>query len=62
MARNVQGKTTETPGEATQAENSPDTFYMLWISLAILAVIAVVLLWHFGFLPGTEPLAPRQNG
>lgn len=62
MAGNVQGKKEETPREATQAENSPDTFVMLVTSLVILAVIAAALLWYFGFLPGSTPPSPRMNG
>lgn len=62
MARNMQGKTTETPREATQAENSPDTFIILTVSLTVLAVIGVALLWYFGVLPGTTPPVPVQQG
>lgn len=32
MARDVQGKTAETPRESTQAENSPNTFIILIVS------------------------------
>jgi hypothetical protein len=46
--KNRDGQITETPEEARQAENSPDTFFMLIISLVVLAVIGAVLLWYFG--------------
>lgn len=62
MARDVQGKTTETPRESTQAENSPNTFIILAVSMVVIIAIAALTLWHFGFLPGSTPIAPRQNG
>lgn len=58
---NVQGKKEETPREATQAENSPDTFVILVISMVVIVAIAGLTLWYFGFLPGSTPIAPRQN-
>lgn len=58
---NVQGKKTETPREATQAENSPDTLVILFVSMTVIIVIAGLALWYFGFLPGTTPISPRQN-
>jgi hypothetical protein len=45
------GTITETPEEATQAERSPDTFIILIVSLAALAVIGVGFAWYFGMLP-----------
>ncbi len=62
MARNVQGKTSETPRESTQAENSPNTFIILVVSMVVIVAIAAGMLWYFGFLPGSTPIAPRQNG
>lgn len=61
MARNVQGKTTETAREASGAENSKDSFNVLKISIVLAIIAGAVLLWYFGFLPGSTPLAPRQN-
>ncbi len=58
---NVQGKKTETPREATQAENSPNTLVILLISMSVIIAIAGMALWYFGFLPGSTPIAPRQN-
>ena len=40
----------ETPGEATQAENSPDTLVILVISLVALVLIGAGLLWYFGYI------------
>ena len=61
MARNVQGKTTETPRESTQAENSPNTFIILIVSLTVLVAIGIVVLWYFGVLPGTTPPVSVQQ-
>jgi len=47
------GSVEETPQEATQSENSPDTFVILLISLAALAVISFGLFWYFGVFSGT---------
>ena len=40
----------ETPEEATQAENSPDTLIILIISLFALVLIGAGLLWYFGYI------------
>lgn len=61
MARNVQDNTTETPRESTQAENSPDTFIILIVSMTVLVAIGVVILWYFGVLPGSTPPVPVQQ-
>lgn len=61
MARNVQGKTTETPRESTQAENSPNTFIILIVSMTVLLGIGLAVLWYFGVLPGTVPPASVQQ-
>jgi hypothetical protein len=45
------GKITESPEEATQSENSPDTFIILVVSLGLLAAAAAALFWYFGDLP-----------
>ena len=45
------GTISETTEEATQAERSPDTFIILIVSLAALAVIGVGFAWYFGMLP-----------
>jgi hypothetical protein len=49
------GHIVETPEEATQAEKSPDTFYILVVSLVALLVIGGVLLWWFGVFPSFGP-------
>jgi flagellar basal body-associated protein FliL len=48
MAHKENGTIVETEREATQAEKSPNTFVILILSLAALAVVAVVLFWYFG--------------
>ena len=49
--KETNGSIVETPEEATQAERSPDTFYILMASLGALAIIGAFLLWYFGVLP-----------
>jgi uncharacterized membrane protein YgcG len=61
MGRNVQGKTTETPREATQAENSPDTFVILIVSMTVLIAAGIAILWYFGVLPWTTPPVAVQQ-
>ena len=58
MAQNVQGKKVETPREATQAENSPDTFVILTVSLVALFFVGLGIFYYFGLLPGTTPPVP----
>jgi hypothetical protein len=55
MADKTNGKVVETLQEATQAEKSPDTFYVLIISLLALLVIGGVLLWWWGVFPSFGP-------
>ena len=45
------GNISETTEEATQAERSPNTFVILIVSLAALAVIGAGFAWYFGMLP-----------
>jgi len=52
MPRKVNGTIVETDREATQAEKSPNTFYILTVSLAALAVVAALLFWYFGVFEG----------
>jgi hypothetical protein len=61
MAGNVQGKKVETPREATQAENSPDTFIILTVSLVALFIIGLGIFYYFGLLPGSMPPTPIQQ-
>lgn len=46
--RGKDGQISETDEEATQAEKSPDTFYILTGSLLALAAIGIGLFWYFG--------------
>lgn len=48
MPRKENGTIVETDREATQAEKSPNTFVILAVSLAALAVVALLLFWYFG--------------
>lgn len=45
----------ETETEAKQGTGPRDNLRVLIWSLVILAVIAVVLFWGFGFVPGSSP-------
>ena len=53
-AKDENGRVTETPQEATQSENSKNSFVVLTASLVGVALISVGLLWYFGILPGTH--------
>ena len=55
--KETNGRVVETIEEATQAERSPDTFYILIISLVALAIVGGFLLWYFGVFPafGSPP-------
>ena len=52
--RDPDGKVTETPREATQAENSKNSFNVLRVSMILALIAAVVLFWYFGVIPGLE--------
>jgi hypothetical protein len=51
--KDASGQVTETPREATQSENSKDSFVVLTVTLVALAIIGVGLFWYFGIVPGT---------
>jgi hypothetical protein len=57
MPRKENGTIVETDREAMQAEKSPNTFVILAVSLAALAIAAVLLFWYFGVFEniGTRP-------
>ena len=57
--KDANGQIVETPEQATQAERSPDTFYILVVSLIALVVIGAFLLWWYGVLPSFGPEPPR---
>jgi hypothetical protein len=48
-------KIVETPQQATQAERSPDTFYILIVSLIAVVAIGAILLWWWGVFPSFGP-------
>ncbi len=50
MRKPINDQIIETPEEATQAENSPDTLVILIVSLVALLVIGAGLLWYFGYI------------
>ena len=45
--RDKSGQVTETPGEATQAENSKNSYHVLQISMALSVIAAIALFWYF---------------
>ena len=49
--RDMFGHTVETPQEATQSENSKDSFKVLVISMILAFIVGVGLLWYFGVSP-----------
>jgi hypothetical protein len=55
--KDANGQVTETPQEATQSENSKNSFVVLTVSLVVLALIGVWFMWYFGVLPGTQTRA-----
>lgn len=60
--RDRKGGVTETPREATQAENSKNSFGVLTVSMIAAVLAGLVLLWNFGALPGMEHTTPVQPG
>jgi hypothetical protein len=52
--KDASGQITETPREATQSENSKDSFVVLTVSLVALVIIGVGFFWYFGILTGTH--------
>jgi hypothetical protein len=61
VKHDVSGRTIETPLEATQSENSKDTFRILAISLILAFFIGVGLFWHFGVWPFEPHIIPVQK-
>lgn len=60
--KDMKGQVTESPREATQSENSKDSFVVLIVSLAAAVIVGLALFWYFGTLPGTEHAIPAQPG
>lgn len=50
--RGSEKPTIETETEAKQATGQKDNFKVLIASMIILAMVAAVLFWYFGLLPG----------
>jgi hypothetical protein len=48
--KDMNGRVTETTREATQAERSPNTFWILIVSLIALVLIGAALFWYFGVI------------
>lgn len=59
--RDRDGQITETAREATQAENSKDSYYVLKVSLALSVIAAAVLFWYFGVFDGADQSLPREK-
>jgi hypothetical protein len=60
--RDKGGHVTETAREATQAENSKDSLYVLKISLALAVIAGLILFWYFGVFDGLTQSTPRAPG
>ncbi len=58
--RDTSGQVTETAEEATQAENSKDSYYVLKVSLALALVAGIGLFWYFGVFAGLDHSIPRK--
>ena len=54
------GQITETPGEATQAENSKNSFVVLIVSMVAIVIIGVGLFWYLDVFPIAH--APPPHG
>lgn len=54
------GQSTETAQEATQAENSKDSYYILKVSLALSVIAAIGLFWYFGVFWTPDASLPRK--
>jgi hypothetical protein len=52
--RNQDGQVTETPRQATGAENSKNSFNVLRWSLGLVVIVGIGLFWYFGVIPGFE--------
>lgn len=52
--RDKSGQVTETAEEATQAENSKDSYYVLKVSLGLSVVVGIALFWYFGVFAGLD--------
>ena len=48
---------TETPGEATQADNSTVSLDVLTVSLILAVIAGLGLFWYFGIFPFAHPVA-----
>lgn len=55
-------RSTETPRDVTQAENSKNSLGVLTISMVAAVIVGVVLLWYFGALPGMQQTPTVQPG
>ena len=51
VIRNPNGQITETPREATGADNSKNSFNVLRWSLALVIIAGIGLFWYFGVIP-----------
>ena len=58
--RDKSGQVTETAREATQAENSKDSYWVLKVSMALVIVAGISLFWYFGVFAGLDQSLPRK--
>jgi len=57
--RDGAGGITESPGKATQADNSTESFDVLTVSLILAVIAGLCLFWYFGIFPfGTHVSVP----
>ena len=55
--REEAGRITETPGEATQADNSTGSLDVLTVSLILAVIAGLGLFWYFGIFPFASHVA-----
>ena len=58
--RDKSGQVIETAREATQAENSKDSYWVLKVSMALVVVAGISLFWYFGVFAGLDQSLPRK--
>ena len=50
--RDPNGQVTETPQEATQTENSKDSYNVLKVSMALAIAVGIASFWYFEVFAG----------
>ena len=62
VTRNSSGQVTETPEQATQAENSKNSYYVLKISMMLAVIAGIGLFWYFGMFDRVGDALRQKNG